>query len=115
MQQQEAELQRERAPGLRAVRGNGPGAPARRGKGGVMAGPHGGTYDGGRAMERLRDRRLALAIRDGWHVRYDGSRDQFVASRDEVAAHSLDELLVEMLRAQRADPDDGDEDPARED
>lgn len=70
------------------------------------AGPFGGTLDGGRAAESLRLRRLALAVRDGWHIRYDGSKDEFVASRDEVSAHSLDDLLIEMLRAQRADPDD---------
>jgi hypothetical protein len=72
-----------------------------------MAGPHGGTLDGGRAAAaRVLRQRLELAIRDGWHVRFDGAHDQFVASRDEVSAHSLDELLIEMLRAQRADPDE---------
>jgi hypothetical protein len=69
-----------------------------------MSGPHGGTYDGGYAMQR---RRLDKAIRDGgWHVRYDGGADQFVASKDKVAAHSLDELLAEMERADGAEPDD---------
>lgn len=72
-----------------------------------MAGPHGGTMDGGRAAAAaLQRKRLDLAIRDGWHIRYDGGADQFVASRDEVAAHTLDDLLIEMLRAQRADPDE---------
>ena len=63
-------------------------------------GPTNGTWDGGRAAADLQSKRLDLAIRDGWHVRYDGGQDHFVASRDEVAAHSLDELLVLMLRAQ---------------
>lgn len=71
-----------------------------------MAGPHGGTHDGGRALQQ---RRLDMAIRDGWHIRYDGSHDEFVASRDEVSAHSLDELLVEMLRAQAGKIGDEDE------
>jgi hypothetical protein len=63
--------------------------------------------DGGRASAAAALRaRLDLAIRDGWSVRFDGAHDQFVASRDEVSAHSLDELLIMMLRAQRADPDE---------
>jgi hypothetical protein len=62
--------------------------------------------DGGRAEVAAQRRRLELAVRDGWHIRYDGAADQFVAARDEVAAHTLDELLIEMLRAQRADPDE---------
>lgn len=71
-----------------------------------MAGPVGGTMDGGRAAAAAQQRmRLDLAVRDGWHIRYDGAHDEFVASRDQVSAHSLDELLIEMLRAQRADPD----------
>ncbi|HEY5399073.1 MAG TPA: hypothetical protein VIL16_27195 [Trebonia sp.] len=70
-----------------------------------MAGPHGGTD--GRAEWPTRNRRMELAIQDGWHIRYDGAHDLFVASRDEVSAQTLDDLLVEMLRAQRADPDDG--------
>jgi hypothetical protein len=70
-----------------------------------MAGPHGGTHDGGFALQR---KRLDRVIRNGgWHVRYDGARDQFIASKDKVAAHSLDDLLVEMERADKADPDDG--------
>lgn len=69
-----------------------------------MSGPYGGTYDGGLAATR---RRLDKVIRDGgWHVRYDGGSDQFIASKDKVAAHSLDELLVEMERTDRAGPDD---------
>ena len=73
------------------------------------SGPHSGTMDGGRAAAATAQRRrLELAMRDGWHVRYDGGSDQFVASRDEVAAHTLDDLLIEMMRAQRADPDTGD-------
>jgi hypothetical protein len=73
-----------------------------------MAGPMGGTMDGGRdAAARAQRRRLELAIRDGWYIRYDGGHDEFVASRDEISAHSLDDLLIEMMRAQRADPDEG--------
>jgi hypothetical protein len=72
-----------------------------------MSGPHGGTYDGGRALQR---RRLDMAIKDGWHIRYDGGADQFVAARDEVSAHTLDDLLVEMLRAQRGTVGDDDDD-----
>ena len=49
------------------------------------------------------DRRLDKAIQDGWHVRYDGASDQFVAARDVVAAHTLEDLVTEMLRVQRAD------------
>ena len=45
-----------------------------------MAGPHGGTMDGGRAAAaRTQRMRLDLAVRDGWHIRYDGAHDQFVA------------------------------------
>jgi hypothetical protein len=71
------------------------------------SGPHGGTMDGGRsAAMRALSARLDLAVRDGWHIRYDGAHDEFVASRDQVSAKSLDELLIEMLRAQRADPEE---------
>ena len=70
------------------------------------AGPHGGTYDGGQAWVTL-NRRLELAVRDGWLIRYDGAHDEFVAARDVVSAKSLDELCVEMLRAQRLEADDG--------
>lgn len=74
-----------------------------------MSGPHGGTYDGGRAAATVQRRRLELAVKDGWHVRYDGSRDEFVGARDEVSAHSLDDLLVEMLRVQQGTVGDDDE------
>ena len=71
------------------------------------AGPMGGTHDGGRAAAAAAQRlRLDLAVRDGWHIRYDGAHDEFVAARDQVSASSLDGLLIEMLRAQRADPDE---------
>jgi len=73
-----------------------------------MAGPHGDGFDA-RVLQR---RRLDLAIRDGWHIRYDGAADQFVASRDEVSAHSLDDLLIEMLRAQNGRVGDVGEDTA---
>ena len=72
-------------------------------------GPDNWMRGGGRAAADLQSKRLDLAIRDGWHVRYDGGQDQFVASRDEVAAHSLDELLVLMLRAQHGTVGDDDE------
>jgi len=62
-----------------------------------MSGPGAGTRDSSQA---LRSRQLDRAMRDGWHIRYDGAHDEFVASRDEVSAHSLDELLIAVARVQ---------------
>lgn len=72
-----------------------------------MAGPRGGTYDGARAAALTQARRIEKAMDDGWQFRFDGAHDQFVASKDVLAAHSLDELLIEVERAQGRG-DDGD-------
>ena len=51
-------------------------------------------------------RRLEKVMEDGgWQIRYDGAHDQWVASRDTVAAHTMDELLAELERAQGRDGD----------
>lgn len=62
-------------------------------------GPNGATAAQGR--------RLELAMEKGWQIRYDGAHDQFVAARDVLAAHTMDDLLLEIERAQGRD-DDGD-------
>jgi hypothetical protein len=67
-------------------------------------------YDGGRAAATaLQGRRLELATRNGWSIRYDGAHDQFVGAKDTVAAYTLDELLTEIQRADAGKIGDGDD------
>lgn len=71
-----------------------------------MAGPFGGTYDGGRAAAAVQARRLEKVMEEGgWQIRYDGAHDQFVASKDVLASHTLDGLLLEVERAQGREPE----------